>query len=356
MILVDFSNLSMRCMFISVLQSKKNGYANNFNNGKLDLSCYKNFFLHLLFSNLSSIKKEFTKDYGSEIVLAIDDRYSWRKDIYPLYKGNRKEGRDKSEIDFEQYYPFLESIIEVINTSFPFKVVRSSKAEADDIIAVLAKNTTSKTLVLSEDKDFKQLLKYSHVSMYRPIQKEYVRLTKKELTNWRAQHILGGDSGDNVPTIKFETEFSPNFIKYLRENNIFETDVFNFNKLSISKKLYEEYNILDKKGEKDIFKPARFGEKGILDFTKNLKNNLKEKRIFWENYKRNRELVIFDKIPLNMQNSIIDSYNNSTILYNPLKIKSFFDTNELRYLSNNVQDFYNNENKITVHEGMFDWI
>ena len=85
-------------------------------------------------------------------------------------------------------------------------------------------------------------------------------------------------------------------------------------------------------------------------------NNLKEKRIFWENYKRNRELVIFDKIPLNMQNSIIDSYNNSTILYNPLKIKSFFDTNELRYLSNNVQDFYNNENKITVHEGMFDWI
>jgi hypothetical protein len=175
------------------------------------------------------------------------------------------------------------------------------------------------------------------------------------LANWRAQHILGGDSSDNVPNIKEGTEFSLNFIKFLRENNIFETSVYKFNKLSISVVLYDAYNVLDKKGNKDIFKAPRFGEKGIADFAKNMHTNLKENKLYWENYNRNKRLVIFDCIPDSIQKSIMDSFNNCTIQYNPLKIKGFFETNELRYLSNNVQMFYNSSNEIAITKGMFDW-
>lgn len=355
MILIDFSHLSMRCLFVAIEQAKKNGFAKKFTNeGKLDISCYKNFYLHLLFNNVGTTKKDFGKKYGPEIVLAIDAKSSWRKDFYAEYKGNRKEGRDKADVDFDQFYAVVEDAIKAIQENFPYKVVKVDKAEGDDIIAIICKNLSEKILVISEDKDFKQLLKYSHVTIYRPILKVFLSITKNELTTWKATHIIGGDSGDNVPTIKANTEFSPAFLKYLREQEIFETDVYKFNKLSISNKLYTDYNTLDKKGDKDIFKPARFGEKGIIEFIKDLRVNLKSKKLYWLNYNRNKKLVMFEYIPQNIQSQIIQTYNTVEISYNPLKIKSYFDNNELRYLSNNVQMFYS-DNEITVKAGMFDW-
>lgn len=320
---------------------------------KIDISCYKNFYLHLLFTNIASIKKDFSKEYG-EIVLCIDSKNTWRKDFYPDYKSGRNKGRSESDIDFRQYYEVLDETISTLRDSFPFKVVKVDKSEGDDIIAVLAKNSVSKTLIISEDKDYKMLLKYDHVNFYRPILKQFVKLTKEEVIRWRAEHIVGGDAGDDVPTIKFETEFSPNFITYLKNNDIFETDVRKFNKLSISSKLYSEYTVLDKKGKLDVFKPALFGEKKIGDFCNNLRASLKEKKIYWDNYKRNKTLVNFDCIPQNIQNAIMEEFKVAEVHYNPLKIRSYFEQHNLRQLTEQVQMFYTEDNKITVSKGMFD--
>jgi hypothetical protein len=341
-------------LFSSVELAKKNGTVRTFTEDKkIDISCYKNFYLHLLFTNLATIKKDFSNEYG-ELVLCIDSKNTWRKDFYPLYKSGRNKKRSESDIDFTQFYTLLDETIQTLDESFPFKVVKVAKSEADDIVGVLAKNATEKSLVISEDKDFAQLLKYPKVSFYRPIKKEFVNMDKAKLTMWRATHIVGGDAGDDVPTIKFETAFSKAFIDYLRQNDIFETDVRKFNKLSISNKLYSEFTGVDKKGNIDIFKPALFGKVKIEDFCKDIRNGLKENKLYWDNYKRNRTLVMFDYIPKDIQDSILDTFSKAEVHYNPLKIKSYFEANTLRQLSENVQSFFIDGNKITVSKGMFD--
>ena len=71
-------------------------------------------------------------------------------------------------------------------------------AEADDIIAVLVKNhPDEKMLILSGDKDFIQLQKYSNVKQYAPIQKKWVEGVDPK--QYIKEHILKGDRGDSIP-------------------------------------------------------------------------------------------------------------------------------------------------------------
>ena len=59
-------------------------------------------------------------------------------------------------------------------------------AEADDIIAVLAKNLDEKMMIVSGDKDFIQLHKYNQVRQYSPI----LKLVEEELIDYIKVHIL----------------------------------------------------------------------------------------------------------------------------------------------------------------------
>lgn len=357
MILVDFSHLSSRMINVSVQEAKKSGFVDHYTeDGKIDVSCYKNFYLHLLFSNLGSIKKDFSKTYGEEIILCLDGKNYWRKEMFPSYKSGRSKSREKITYDYKQYIELMNDTLQVIDEYFPFKLVKQERAEGDDVMAIIAKNTPSeKVLIVTEDKDMKQLLKYPNVDMYRPILKQFVNITKEELVAWKATHIVGGDAGDDVPTIKTDTMFTENFIKYLKQNEVYETDVHNFNKLSISKKLYESFDVMNKKGKKDIFKDALFGVVGVEKFCKDLRNNLKEKPIYWHNYKRNKKLVMFEFIPAEIQELIMKSYEEAQYHYNPIKISSYFDAHNLRKLKEDVQMFYAEKNKITATKGMFDF-
>lgn len=356
MILADFSHLVNRMLFIAIDNAKRSGLANKFTaNKKLHVDSYKNFFLHLLFSNFAAVKKEHEDKYG-EVVICVDSAPYWRKRILSSYKGKRKDKKEESEIDYDSFYEMLNETLETINNGFPFKVVRAKTAEADDVIAVLTKkyHKKEKILIISSDKDFRQLLRYNDVTLYDPIQKIYREMSKSEVTAYRAYHNVLGDAGDEVPTIKTDTEFSLNFIKYLRENGIHELDVRKFNKLNISKKLYDEYDVVDKKGNLDIFKAANFGDKKAQEFVKNLRANLKEKKIYYENYKRNRDLVSLMRIPKDIQEIVLKSYDEAETNYNPLKITGYFQENRLRQLSENVQVFFTKNNEIKATKGMFD--
>ncbi|QPX63101.1 putative RnaseH ribonuclease [Campylobacter phage F336] len=81
-----------------------------------------------------------------------------------------------------------------------------------------------------------QLLINKHITLFKPIKKEFFKnIEEPEITKTLTMHILLGDKADNIPSIMEGTIFTPDFIKFLENNGIFETDVNNFNKLEISK-------------------------------------------------------------------------------------------------------------------------
>ena len=72
-------------------------------------------------------------------------------------------------------------------------------AEADDIIAVLAKNIDEKMMIVSGDKDFIQLHKYKQVRPSSPILKKIVN--RKDPIDYIKVNILKGDSSDGIPNV-----------------------------------------------------------------------------------------------------------------------------------------------------------
>jgi len=334
MILVDFNHLAIRNLYSSISQAKLKKV-----NGFYKTEEWSPFFRHFIFNSLKFLQKKFVQH---KIIICVDSKKNWRKEIYPGYKSHRKKIRDKSAINFNDYFEIFEEIIEELKKDFPYKVIQVPYAEADDIIAVLAKKL-EKTIIISSDKDFKQLLRFAKI--YDPIKNKFIKASLKEIKEFMIEHILLGDVADNIPNIKQGSEFSDNFKRFLRNNDIFIDDVKTFENLSISKKLYDEFDIYkkNKKGEKlekDIFKTVRFGPKGAKKFAEDLKNNLKQNPIYLKNFERNKKLIIFDFIPQKIQDEILNQFN--TEKFNKVNIEGiikYFSKNNLSQLILDASDF-----------------
>lgn len=341
MILVDFSHLSSRNLYMAISQSRPKKV-----DGKFVTEDFIEFYYHLMLQSLRHISDKFGKKYG-EIVLALDAKNNWRKDVYPPYKSHRKKDRDESDIDFTTFFSYAESFILELDQVFPYKTLRVEKAEADDIIGILAKQYSAieKVLVVSSDKDFKQVLEYG-AELYDPIKKKFVKMSPKEVKDWKIIHILCGDDSDGVPHIKRGTQFTDTFLAYLKENEIYAKTPLEFNELSISEKLYNEFDIpkKNKKGEEltelDIFKATPFGPAGATKFANDLKENLKVNKIYVNNFKRNMELVLFDYIPENIKEKIIQDFKNLETSYDPNGIFKFLSDHSLTTHLMNISDFY----------------
>jgi 5'-3' exonuclease len=294
---------------------------------------YKPFFLHLLLNNIRWVKKEYSKAYG-EIIVCIDSRNNWRKDIYAEYKGHRSKKRAESNIDYTEFYQLITDTVEKLKDFFPFKVVEVDYAEADDVISVLSKEYSKNqdVLIISEDKDFKQLLVYPRVKQFKPIEKKFVSITPEELTEWRLEHTIKGDEGDNVPRVIDETEFTDEFIKYLKSNDVIEYEVHKVRALDFGKHLIETYD-----PEKSIYIKKRFMFK---DFLKNLEANLDSHPLYRENLKRNEILVLAENIPEYIHNKILVEFTECTSTVDTMKMFEYFCDNNLNVLINNIQDFY----------------
>ena len=365
MILVDYSHLSSRNLFTAVSQARPKKDKETKKYKTID---FIQFYKHLMLNSLRLIQKKYQREYG-EMVLCLDVRGSnWRKDLYPDYKAHRAKGRDESEINFEEFYEFVNDFIEQIKEIFPYKIVGVKGAEGDDVIAILAKNLKEKTLVISEDKDFKQLLKLDNVTLYAPIKQSFVTLSKNEMEKWSKEHILIGDTGDNVPNIKQGTEFSDAFISFLKSNDIHVKHVHEFNALTISEKLYKEFNVQKRfksgpnkgkeTGELDLYKTVPFGDKAVEKFILNLEENLDSHPMYRKNYERNKTLVMFTEIPKTVEDKILEEFSKIELFYNKNRILTFLGENNLIELAKNVQDFYLDEKQFVVKEtsSLDDWL
>lgn len=168
----------------------------------------ENMLRHLILNQIRAIRKKFKKDYP-EFVIAIDSKNNWRRKIFPYYKANRKKARDDSSVDFDAIFSAFDKIKTELKDHFKYRVVGVDGAEADDVIGVLAmkfgteslikSQTTPEIMIVSGDKDFQQLQRFSNVSQYDPIKKREIKCGDPQA--FLREHVLKGDSTDGIPNV-----------------------------------------------------------------------------------------------------------------------------------------------------------
>jgi 5'-3' exonuclease len=165
----------------------------------------KNLIRHVALTSIKSYKKKYGKEFG-DLVIACDGRHYWRKEFFANYKGMRKKAREESDLDWGIIFDTLSEIREDLRTHFSYKVIHVDRCEADDVIAILAESTQEfgmhePVMIVSSDKDFKQLHLNDNVKQFSPMLKKQIVVNKKELKEWMIEHIVKGDSGDGIPNI-----------------------------------------------------------------------------------------------------------------------------------------------------------
>lgn len=259
---------------------------------------------HMVLSSILSYKKRFGDKYG-ELVFCSDDKRYWRRTVFPYYKANRKKAREASGFDWGLIFDTLNKIRDEIRDTFPYRVIQVEGAEADDVIACLAKYTNDKVgvigqlepvLIISGDKDFLQLQKYENVEQYSPMQKKYLKTDCP--TKYLREHIIRGDSGDGIPN-------------FLSPDDIFVNATAK-QKSIMSKKL---------EGWLAAEKPEDFCDELML-----------------RNYRRNEQLIDLSCIPVELENKIIEQYNAGP-KGNRSKLFSYFIKNKLKYLMESISEF-----------------
>jgi hypothetical protein len=188
MIIIDYSGLAMG----SMLSQDKNA--------PIDETVTRN----LILNTLRGYNVKYKAKYG-KMVIACDGG-SWRRDIFPEYKANRRKNREEGVAthDWDEIFRIMGVIREEIEEYLPYKVVKIGNVEADDIIAILVETTQEfgnheDVMIVSADKDFIQLQKYGNVKQYSPMTKKMIE--DKNPHKYLFEHILRGDSSDGVPNV-----------------------------------------------------------------------------------------------------------------------------------------------------------
>lgn len=156
-----------------------------------------------------------------ELVLVFDGPTYWRREIFPHYKANRKKNRDKIEMDWSAFFSAYETVKSEFFAVSPWKCIQVDRAEADDVIAVLARRlaNTKPVMIVSSDKDFLQLqskgldLKQWSLATGKILKKSEYNLF---------EHIVRGDTGDGIPNILSAPD---SFVAGKRQKSIFAKDL-----------------------------------------------------------------------------------------------------------------------------------
>jgi 5'-3' exonuclease len=196
MILVDFSHLYNRGVY-----ANRDAVIEN-----------PNFVPHIVLNMILNVAEKFGYSKSNPIVLAIDSKPSWRHVYFDknkgkfegyeslTYKGHRV--RDE-EIDWDTIKTLNKHVTDSLRDNSDFHVVQVPFAEADDIIAVIAKDCAKRKencWVISSDKDFKQLQVDPYVQIYDPVKQ--IIIPPVNIDQFKKIHIIAGDKSDGIPAIK----------------------------------------------------------------------------------------------------------------------------------------------------------
>ena len=244
---------------------------------------------HSIVRVVARIEKKFKDEFG-KVVLCYDDKNYWRREVFPFYKKNRKQERQNSKYDWDEVFSVLNRIRDELKSNFPYQVLQVQGAEADDVIASIVRQNSRSlqpepVLILSADKDFIQLHRYSSVKQYDPIRNRWIE--EENPVRYLQEHIIRGDRSDGIPNI-------------LTCDDAIVTG-------KTQKKMSKE----------KIASLASMDPKEFTNF------------IRLRNWKRNSELIDFNKIPQSVTERIISYYNN-------YKVRGSININY--FIDNNIQD------------------
>jgi len=282
MILVDLNQVLLAGLMAQI--SDKKGL-------KLEEDLVRHMVLNILRMHL----KNFRNEYG-EVVLCSDNRKYWRKEFFPHYKAGRKKTREKSALDWHLIFEMLAKFKVELKENFPYKVIDVEGAEADDIIGTLVPKFANeqKILILSSDGDFLQLQRYGeNVKQYNPALKKYLK-SENPIMDLK-EKIIRGDKGDGIPNM-----FSPAdcFVRDMKQK-------------SVTKGLLEKYLWEDVEQYKETDRA---------------------------NFIRNSTLIDLTNIPQEIQDKIINTYNDTKPVSRQ-KLLNYFITYKLKNLMDVIEEF-----------------
>ena len=252
----------------------------------------ENMVRHMILNSVRMYRSMFKEKYG-EVTLAYDSRHYWRRDIFPQYKMNRKKGREKDNLDWNNIFEVLNKIKAEFKDNLPYKFLEVYGAEADDIIGALCKKyPTEKIMIISGDKDFIQLQQYDNVSQYSPITKKHINGQNPD--TYIKEHILKGDSSDGIPNV-----LSPDhtFTDGIRQR-------------PLSKKKIEAWSK---------------SETGMNNEVK-------------RNFQRNQKLIDLNNTPEELRTKILEDFNDAPC-GDRSKLLNYFIHNRLKELTESIGDF-----------------
>jgi hypothetical protein len=259
-------------------------------NDELDENKYK----FMIYSTLLSYMKNKRK-YG-DMILCFDSKKNWRRSVFEYYKASRRKSRkEETKIDWAAIFKVIDATKLDLSENFPFKCIEVENAEADDVIGILSKHIQDKSLIISSDKDYFQLQKYNWISQYSPITKKQVKPDGSP-SNYLREHIIRGDKGDGIPN-------------FLSADNIF---VEGGRQAPITKKKLDSWFGKD---------PKEFCDDIML-----------------RNFQRNELLIDFDRIPKEIENTILENYANS-VIHKKSKLLNYFIENRFKEFISKIDNF-----------------
>jgi T4 RNase H, C terminal/5'-3' exonuclease, N-terminal resolvase-like domain len=308
MILTDFSQIISAAIYVGDASECAKNPSND----------SKNMIKH---SVINSVRANFMlhkKRYG-QMVLACDSG-SWRYDVFPQYKHQRKLKRaaDTSGIKWDFVNEVKEELISDLDKFFPFPVIKLNNVEGDDCLGVISKLITETSVVgaeanmfddvepedillISSDRDNFQLhMLGKHIRQWAPMDKKLVKPVGS-VRNALIEKIVKGDPGDGILNIKSTDN---TFVDGIRQK-------------PISAKYLQTF----------------FDAKDPIDAC-----STDEERI---HYIRNEQLVSYGKIPKDIQDSIIECYNEQcSKKHSKMQLMNYFTQNRMGNLLGQISDFY----------------
>lgn len=233
--------------------------------GGIECDLNENYIRHMILNSIRGYIKKFKKAYGSKVVLACDGTNYWRRDIFPPYKASRAKARKDSKYDWKYIHEVMSLILEELKEWSPFYIIHLDNCEGDDIIYTIASTYQEPHIILSSDKDF-VFLHSKTCKQFSPIKKKFI--THKDPQKVGLELIIRGDRVDGIPNI-----LSPDdtFITGKRQRSIMQAKL-------------------------DIWltqKPEEFCDETTIT-----------------NFRRNDNLINLEKIPPEIQSSILQEFSN----------------------------------------------
>ena len=283
MILIDYSQIAISNIIVQKLNDES-------------------MIRHMILNSIRMYNKRYRDEYG-QVVISADGMNTWRKDYFPYYKAHRRKNREESSQDWNEIFRILHLVRDEIRDYLPYKVIHLEGIEADDVIGTLTMQTQEfgmdePVMIVSSDKDFIQLQKFKNVKQFSPIQKKLV--TDKNPRTYAFNHIMRGDSGDGIPNVLSADD---TFVSEAKQTPLRQSKI-------------DEW----------------------LEVSDNLKEAMDEDT--YRNYQRNKKLIDLTDIPENLQEFIINNFNEQAKTPN-MKVLNYLIKKRCNHLIEVVEEFYN---------------